>query len=107
MEIPKVSQATFQTDVLQSSIPVLVDFSAVWCGPCKMLDPLVQQLAEEWAGQVKFLQIDADASPDVVAQYQVFSIPTLLLFSGGKIVKRLSGYQPKAKLTAMLLSYLS
>ncbi len=106
MELSKISQATFQADVLQSSLPVLVDFSAVWCGPCKMLDPLVQQLADEWAGKIKVFKMDADENVDVVTQYQVMSIPTLLLFSGGKVVQRLSGYQPKDRLVSKLSPFL-
>jgi len=105
MELSKVSQATFQADVLQASLPVLVDFSAVWCGPCKMLDPLVQQIADEWAGLIQVFKIDADTNPDVVAKYQILSIPTLLLFSGGKLVQRLSGYHSKDKLHAWLLTH--
>ena len=106
MELSKISQATFQADVLQSSLPVLVDFSAVWCGPCKMLDPLVQQLADEWAGKIKVFKMDADENVDVVTQYQIMSIPTLLLFSGGKVVQRLSGYQPKDRLISKLSPFL-
>ena len=106
LEIPKVTQATFQADVLQAALPVLVDFSAVWCGPCKMLDPLVQQLADEWAGKLKVFKIDADANPDVVVKYQVLSIPTLLLFSGGKLVQRLSGYHSRDRLSAWLSTQL-
>src|SRR5258707_6163347 len=72
-----VDEGTFQTEVLNSSEPVLVDFSAVWCQPCKMLDPVVKQLAGEWDGKVKVVKIDADENPNLVMQYGVMGIPTL------------------------------
>ena len=97
-EIKKLSGATFQSEVLGSELPVLVDFTAVWCGPCKMLDPLVKQLAEEWSGKVKIVKLDVDDDPQPSIDYQVMSVPTLMLFKNGKPVERLSGYQPKDRL---------
>jgi thioredoxin 1 len=97
-EITKLSGATFQSEVLGSELPVLVDFTAVWCGPCKMLDPLVKQLAEEWSGKVKIVKLDVDDDPQPSIDYQVMSVPTLMLFKNGKPVERLSGYQPKDRL---------
>jgi thioredoxin 1 len=97
-EITKLSGATFQSEVLGSELPVLVDFTAVWCGPCKMLDPLVKQLAEEWSGKVKVVKLDVDDDPQPSIDYQVMSVPTLMLFKNGKPVERLSGYQPKDRL---------
>ena len=94
-EISKLSDATFQSEVIQSELPVLVDFTAVWCGPCKMLDPLVKQLAEEWSGKVKVVKLDVDDNPQMTMDYQVMGVPTLILFKNGKPVERLSGYQPK------------
>ena len=72
-----VTEDTFKTEVLDSSEPVLVDFSAVWCQPCKMLDPIVKQLAGEWDGKVKVVKIDADENPNLVMQFGVMGIPTL------------------------------
>jgi len=97
-EIQKLSEATFQSEVIQSEQPVLVDFTAVWCGPCKMLDPLVKQLAEEWSGKVKVVKLDVDGNPQLTLDYQVMGVPTLMLFKNGKPVERLSGYQPKDRL---------
>ena len=95
-----VTEDTFQTEVLDSPEPVLVDFSAVWCGPCKMIDPIVKQLAGEWEGKVKVVKIDADQNPNILTQYGVLGIPTLLFFKGGEIKERITGYMPKDKLVA-------
>jgi thioredoxin 1 len=100
MEIVKTNQADFPKDVLESTLPVLVDFTAVWCGPCKMLDPLVRQLALEWEGRVKVVKLDIDENQDLTLQYQVMGVPTLILFVKGKPVQRVSGYQPKDRLLA-------
>ena len=95
-----VTEDTFQTEVLDSPDPVLVDFSAVWCGPCKMIDPIVKQLAGEWEGKVKVVKIDADQNPNILMQYSVLGIPTLLFFKGGELKERITGYLPKDKLVA-------
>ena len=99
-ELIHVDEGTFQTEVLNSSEPVLVDFSAVWCQPCKMLDPVVKQLAGEWDGKVKVVKIDADENPNLVIKYGVMGIPTLLFIKGGEVKERVTGYMPKEKLTA-------
>ena len=96
----EINEDIFQAEVLDSAEPVLVDFSAEWCGPCKMLDPIVEQLSQEWQGKVKFVKVDADQNPNIVMQYSVMGIPTLLLFKGGEIKERVTGYQPKDKLAA-------
>ena len=95
-----VDEGTFETEVLNSSEPVLVDFSAVWCQPCKMLDPVVKQLAGEWNGKVKVVKIDADENPNLVMKYGVMGIPTLMLFKSGEIKERITGYLPKDKIQA-------
>ena len=97
-EFEKLSGENFPEQVLQAETPVLVDFTAVWCGPCKMLDPIVKQLAEEWNGNVKVLKLDVDDNPDVAMQYQVMGVPTLMLFKDGEPVERVTGYQPKDRL---------
>jgi thioredoxin 1 len=99
-ELIKVTEDTFQEEVIGSTEPVLVDFSAVWCGPCKMLDPVVKQLAGDWDGKVKVVKIDADENPNILMQYGVMGIPTLLFFKGGEIQERVTGYLPKDKLVA-------
>jgi thioredoxin 1 len=104
-EMTYVSEDTFQSEVLDSTQPVLVDFTAVWCGPCKMLDPIVKQLAEQWDGKVKVVKLDVDHNPDLAMQYQVMGVPTLMLFVNGKPGERLSGYQPKDRIVAKFGAY--
>ncbi len=99
-EVAYVTETDFQKEVLEAEKPVLVDFTAVWCQPCKMVDPIVKQLAQDWDGKVKVLKLDADQNPDIVTKYGVLGIPTLMLFNGGEIKERLTGYQPKDRLIA-------
>jgi thioredoxin len=99
-EMIHVSEDTFKIEVIDSTQPVLVDFSAVWCQPCKMLDPIVKQLAGDWEGKVKVVKIDADENPNLVMQFGVMGIPTLLFFKGGEIKERITGYMAKEKLIA-------
>jgi thioredoxin 1 len=105
-EITKVNHTNFQDEVLKATLPVLVDFSATWCGPCKMLDPLVKQLAQEWDGKVKLVKLDVEDNPQLAMDYQVMSVPTLILFKGGKPVERLTGYQPKDRLEKKFITHL-
>ena len=101
-EVAYVTEQDFNSEVLNSSLPVLVDFTAVWSGPCKMVDPIIKQLAGEWDGKVKVLKCDADQNPDVLMKYGIMGIPTIMLFKGGKMVERATGYQPKDKLVSKL-----
>lgn len=104
--IPEVSGDTFQDEVLSAEKPVLVDFSAVWCGPCKMLDPIVEQLANEWSGQIKVVKLDVDDNPNIAMQYQVMGVPTLMLFIDGETRERLTGYQPKDRIASKIKPHL-
>jgi thioredoxin 1 len=97
-DIAKVDEGAFKKEVLESTTPVLVDFTAVWCQPCKMLDPIVHQLASDWGDKVKFYKLDVDDSPKIAMDYQVMGVPTLMLFKGGQPVERVTGYQPKDRL---------
>ncbi len=99
-EMIKVDEGTFQNEVLDANEPVLVDFSAVWCQPCKMLDPVVKQLAGEWEGKVKVVKIDADENPNLVMKFGVMGIPTLLFMKGGEVKERVTGFMPREKLIA-------
>jgi len=105
-EIKHVNEADFQAEVLDSAQPVLVDFTAAWCGPCKMLDPVVKQLAQDWDGKVKIVKLDVDRNPNLAMQYQVLGMPTLLLFVNGQPSQRVSGYLPKDRLVAKFGSYI-
>src|SRR5512142_589218 len=106
-EIKYITESDFQTEVLNEEKPVLVDFTATWCQPCKMVDPIVKQLAQDWEGKVKVVKLDADQNPNIMMQYGVLGIPTLMLFRGGQVRERLTGYQPKEKLVSKLNPHLS
>jgi thioredoxin 1 len=105
-ELTPITDETFQAEVLSASMPVLVDFGAAWCGPCKMLDPIVHQLADEWQGKVKFVKMDVDQNPNTPMKYQIMGVPTLILFINGEMKQRLSGYMSKDKLIAKLSPHL-
>ncbi len=106
-EVLKMAEITitsdnFEAEVVQSDIPVLVDFWATWCGPCSMMAPVVAQIAEEKEGQIKVGKIDVDAEPELAVRFGVMSIPTLILFKNGEEANRTIGFQPKASLEEFL-----
>lgn len=106
-KVQEVSEAGFEQDVLQSSVPVLVDFWAPWCGPCRMLAPTVEQIAEEFAGRLKVVKVNTDDNPGVAGKYQIMSIPTLMLFKDGKPVDQMIGVQPKGVLVSRIEQHLA
>ena len=101
MEI-ELTNENFDAEVLQSELPVLVDFWATWCGPCKMLAPTVAEVATEYAGRVKVGKVNVDNAPELAARYGITSIPALLLFNKGEVVRTSVGFVPKADVVAML-----
>jgi thioredoxin 1 len=102
-----LQDATFEQEVLKSDVPVLVDFWAVWCGPCKAIAPTVEELAKQYKGKVKVAKMDVDEHQNVPQQYGIRSIPTLLVFKGGRVVDTIVGAVPKAKLEESLKKAIS
>jgi thioredoxin 1 len=102
-----LQDGTFDTEVLKSDIPVLVDFWAVWCGPCKAIAPAVEELAKQYKGKVKVAKMDVDEHQQVPQQYGIRSIPTLLVFKGGRVVDTIVGAVPKSKLEESLKKAMS
>jgi len=97
-----VTDATFDQEVIKASKPVLVDFWAPWCGPCRMVAPIVEELAEEYAGKVEFVKLNTDENPTTALTYGIRSIPTLLVFKDGKPVGQIIGFRPKRDLKQRL-----
>jgi len=108
MAIPTVvTDETFNQEVLKSDTPTLVDFWAVWCGPCRMVAPVVDEMAREQAGKLKVMKLDVDENQGTAMAYGVMSIPTLILFKNGQPVERIVGFRPKGDMEKKILPHLS
>ncbi len=106
-EIKNIDDASFEAEVIQASGAVLVDFGAEWCHPCKQLDPIVDEIAQELADRIKVTKLDIDENIDSTMKWGVMGVPTLILFKDGEPVERLSGFVPKSKILEKLSPHLS
>ncbi len=105
-EITSVSEATFEEEILQSELPVLVDFWAVWCAPCQLIVPTLEYLTQTYKDKMKVRKLNVDENPKISSQYRIMSIPTLLFFKGGELKETIVGAQPKEKIVEIISKYL-
>ncbi|QDT36497.1 thioredoxin [Stratiformator vulcanicus] len=105
--VMEFTDSNFESDVLSAGEPVLVDFWAPWCGPCRMLAPTVEQIADEYSGRVRVGKVNTDENPAVASKHNISSIPTVMLFKGGEVVETSIGVAPKEKLSTMIDNHLS
>jgi thioredoxin 1 len=104
--LAEVTDASFDGEVLRAERPVLVDFGAEWCHPCRKLDPLIEELAAEWGGRVKVVHVDADRNVQSTMRFEVMGLPTLIVFVAGQPVARLQGFQPKRRVAETVEAHL-
>lgn len=101
-----ITEATFQEEVLDSDMPVLIDFWAEWCAPCRMIAPLVDQLAQKYSGKLRVGKVDADTNQGILMQYGIMGIPTLMLFKNGEVAERITGFMPLPALEPRIAQHL-
>ena len=107
MDTLQITDSSFKTDVLESEKPVLIDFWATWCGPCRMVAPIVDEIAKEYQGKVIVGKVDVDANQEIAYNYGIRSIPTLMIFKGGKVVEQIVGAVPKKQIVDRLNAHLN
>lgn len=106
-QVLSVDHETFQTEVINSTMPVLVDFWAAWCSPCRMVAPVMEELAKELIGKLKVVKVDVDENAALASQYNVMSIPSIMLFKNGQVVEQMMGFMPKGAIAAKIQGHLS
>lgn len=106
MAAKAITQSEWQKEVLESPVPVLVDFWAVWCGPCRLIAPIVEELATQYEGKLKVFKVDVDQEQNLAIQYGIMSIPTLLLFKNGRVVEQIVGALPKGAIEQKIAKHL-
>ncbi|HZJ82233.1 MAG TPA: thioredoxin [Clostridia bacterium] len=97
-----IDSNNFEEEVMNSDVPVLVDFWAAWCGPCKMIAPIIEQLADDFEGKAKIAKVNVDEQSELSSKFRIMSIPTIMLFKDGKVVEQLMGARPKGELTKLI-----
>nr|YP_009244744.1 thioredoxin [Pyropia pulchra]AMK96986.1 thioredoxin [Pyropia pulchra] len=107
MSVSQVTDASFKQEVINNNLPVLVDFWAPWCGPCRMVSPVVDEIAEEYESSIKVVKINTDDNPTIAAEYGIRSIPTLMIFKAGERIDTVIGAVPKSTLASTLNKYIS
>ena len=105
-DLQQVNSESFDKEVLKSQKPVLVEFGAVWCRPCRILEPVLEELAKEWGETVKVAKLDVDEATQLTMNYQVLSVPTTMLFKNGEVLERMVGYQPKERISGKVMPHL-
>ena len=106
-KIANLSDASFDEHVKSSDVPVLVDFWAEWCGPCRLVAPVLEEIAKDYAGKITVVKVNVDENPKIARDYQILSIPTMSVFSGGQVVKSIVGARPKAAILNELTDYVA
>lgn len=105
-KLQEINSQSFEAEVLKSKSPVLLEFGAVWCQPCRILEPVLEELAAEWGAAVKVAKLDVDEAADITINYQVLSVPTTMLFKNGEVLERLVGFQPKERINSKVMAHL-
>lgn len=105
-KLQEINSASFESEVLKAEKPVLLEFGAVWCQPCRILEPVLEDLAGEWGDSVKVAKLDVDEAAQITMNYQILSVPTTMLFKNGEVLERMVGYQPKDKISGKVAQHI-